>query len=143
MHVYHYKNFSEKFSSIELEIIPIQNKYGDFIKIEEKDKKYFHIYFNDNKEEIKKTYLNEEDKVSKINIIIDYQIQSFKKLFFYCKCIKSINFKKFYRNNITDMSEMFYECSSLKELNLSNFNTNNVTIMSGMFYACISLQKFF
>ena len=54
ININNYKDFSEKFSSIELEIIPIQNKYGDFIKIEEKDKKYFHIYFNDNKEEIKK-----------------------------------------------------------------------------------------
>ena len=73
-----YKDFSEKFSSIELEIIPIQNKYGSFINLEEEEEKYFHIYFNDNKEEIKKTELNKEDKVSKINIIIDYQIKSFK-----------------------------------------------------------------
>ena len=63
-----YKDFSEKFSSIELEIIPIQNECGSFIKIEEKDKKYFHIYFNNNKEEIQKTELNEEDRVSKINM---------------------------------------------------------------------------
>ena len=46
-------------------------------------KKYFHIYFNDNKEEIKKTELNKEDKVSKINIIIDHQIKTFY-LLFYC-----------------------------------------------------------
>ena len=52
-----------------------------------------------------------------------------------------INFKKFYRNNITDMSWMFYGCSSLKELNLTNFNTNNVTNMSSMFYGCSSLKK--
>ena len=89
-----YKDFSEKFSSIELEIIPIQNKYGSFINLEEEEEKYFHIYFNDNKEEIKKTELNEKDKVSKINIIIDYQIKSFKDLFFYCKCIESIKFFK-------------------------------------------------
>ena len=44
-----YKDFSENFSSIELEIIPIQNKYGPFINIKEKDKKYFHIYSNDKK----------------------------------------------------------------------------------------------
>ena len=49
-----YKDFSEKYSSIELEIIPIQNEYGPFINIKEEDKKYFHIYFNDIKEEIKK-----------------------------------------------------------------------------------------
>ena len=93
ININNYKDFSEKFSSIELEIIPIQNKYGTFIRIKGEDKKYFHIYFNDNKEEIKKTELNEEDKVSKINIVIDYQIKSFEQLFSYCKCIESINFK--------------------------------------------------
>ena len=72
ININNYKDFSEKFSSIELEIIPIQNKYGPFIKIKEEDKKYFHIYFNDNKEETKKTELNEEDKITKINIIFDY-----------------------------------------------------------------------
>ena len=54
ININNYKDFFEKFSSIELEIIPIQNKYGPYIKIKEEDKKYFHIYFNDNKEEIKK-----------------------------------------------------------------------------------------
>ena len=32
-----YKNFSKKYSSVELEIIPIQNEYGSFIKIKEED----------------------------------------------------------------------------------------------------------
>ena len=45
-----YKDFSEKFSSIELEITPIQNEYGPFINIKDENKKYFHIYFNNNKE---------------------------------------------------------------------------------------------
>ena len=129
ININNYKEFSELYSSIEIEIIPIQNKYGSFINIDkEEDKKYFHIYFNDNTEEIKKTEIDEEDIVSKINIIIDYQIKSFFKLFSYCKCIESINFKKFYRNNITHMGWMFYECSSLKEINFSNFNTNNIKI---------------
>ena len=94
VNINNYKDFSEIFSSIELEIIPIQNEYGHFIRIKEKDRKYFHIYFNNNKEEIKKTELNKEDKVYKINVIIDYQIESFYRLFSYCECIKSINFKK-------------------------------------------------
>ena len=137
-----YKAYSEKFSSIELEIIPIQNEYGSFIKIKEEDKKYFHIYFNDNKEEeIKRTSLNEDDTVSKINIIIDYQVTSFYCLFLNCKCIESINFKKFYRNNITDMSVMFRGCSSLKKLNINNFNTNNVTDMRLMFSECSLLKE--
>ena len=115
ININNYKDFSEKFSSIELEIIPVQNKYGPFIKIKKENKKYFHIYFNDNKEEIKKTVLNKEDKVSKINIIIDYQIKSFKELFYCRYCIESLNFKKFYRNDITNMSYMFSYCSSIRQ----------------------------
>ena len=102
ININNYKDFSEKFSSIELEIIPIKNEYGPFIKIKEKNKKYFHIYFNNNKEEIKKTELNKEDRVSKINVSFDYRIESFYELFDDCKCIESINFKKFYRNNINN-----------------------------------------
>ena len=77
ININNYKNFSELYSSIELEIIPIQNEYGSFINIKEEDKNYFHIYFNNNKEEIKKTEIDKKDKVSKIIIIIDYQIKSF------------------------------------------------------------------
>ena len=54
ININNYKYFSENFSSIELEIIPIQNKYEPFINIKEKDKKYFHIYFNDKKKKLKK-----------------------------------------------------------------------------------------
>ncbi len=136
ININNYKDFSEKFSSIELEIIPIQNEYGPFIKIKEENKKYFHIYFNNNKEEIKRNYLDENDNVEKLKIIIDYQIKSLEELFAYCKSIEYVNFKKFYRNNVTNMGFMFDGCSSLKELNISNFNTNNVTYMSYMFSYC-------
>ena len=83
-----------------MDIIPIPNKYGPFINIEEKNKKYFNIYFNDNKEEIKRTYITKGDNITKINIIIDYPVKSFYKLFYNCKCIESLYFKKFTRNNI-------------------------------------------
>ena len=130
ININHYKAYSETKTSIELDIIPMKGKYGKFININEEDKKYFHIYFNDNKKkEIENTSLYKDDNVSKISIIIDYQIKSFSKLFYYFGCIESIKFKKFYRNNITDMNNMFNECSSLKELNLNNFNTNKVTNM--------------
>ena len=104
-----YKEYSETFTPIEIEIIPTKGKYGRFIEIiNENDKLYYHIYFNDNNEEIKNKYrIKEEDKVTKIKIIIDYQIKSFNSLFKWCECIESINFKKFYRNNIIDMSFMF------------------------------------
>ena len=164
-----YKTYSEIYSSIKIELIPkIDGYFNQFINIKNEDEKYYHIYFNNNKkDEIKRYYLNEFDKVSKINIIIDYQVKSFSELFMDCNCIESINFKTFYRNNIInmksifcgcsslkelnftnfktdsviDMSSMFEGCSSLKELNLSNFNTNNVTNMRFMFYYCSALKE--
>ena len=141
ININNYKKFSEIFSSIELELILDENRKGNFIRINEEDKSYYNIYFNNNKKEIKRTELNEDDKVSKINIIIEYQVKSFENLFYTCDCIESINFKTFSRNNIINMSGMFYGCSSLKKLNLSNFNTINVRNMSYMFYDCSSLKE--
>ena len=135
-----YKEYSEIYSSIEIEIIPIINKNGRFINITRKNEKYYHIYFNDDKEEIKRYYIN-NDKVSKIKVKIGYQVKSFSGLFYECKCIESMNFKLFNRNNIIDISYMFSGCSSLKELNLNNFNTNNVTNMGSMFDGCIELKE--
>ena len=56
----------------------MKGEFGKIININEEDKKYIHIYFNDNKKkEIENTSLNIDDNVSKISIIIDYQIKSF------------------------------------------------------------------
>ena len=82
ININHYKTYSETKTSIELDIIPMKGECGEFININKEDKKYFHIYFNDNKKkEIENTSLNKDDNVSKISIIIDYQIKSFSKLF--------------------------------------------------------------
>ena len=50
ININHYKAYSEEYSSIELDIIPMKGKYGKFINIKEEDKKYFHIYFNGSNE---------------------------------------------------------------------------------------------
>ena len=136
-----YKEYSEIYSSIEIELKPVNNQYGKFINFNKENEIYYHIYFNNNKEEIKRNYLNEYENVEKLKIIIDHQIKSFEGLFDFCKSMEYIYFKKFYRNNITNMRYMFYGCSSLKELNLSNFNTNNVKDMAGMFNGCSSLKE--
>ena len=136
-----YKEYSQLYSSIEIELKIIDDKYDKFINIPDEETEFFNIYFEGSNEEIKINYLKEKEKVNTIKIIIDYQIKSFKELFYKCKHIRTLFFKKFYRINITDMSEMFFGCSSLKELNISNFNTNNVTNMSGMFYGCLSLKE--
>ena len=158
-------NYLKKYLQIKIEIIPLENIYGNFINISNNNN-YYHIYFNDNVQEVKRNYITEKDKVDKIKIFIDYEIKDLYKLFKDCNCIKILNFLQFNRkvnedmsylfsryssleeinftnfitNNITNMSYMFYECSSLKKINLSNFNTNKVTDMSGMFYGCSSLE---
>ena len=130
----YYKIYPE----IEIEIIPNDNIRGKFINIKKEEKKYFHIFFNDNKDEIKRYSTNKN--ISSIRVLIEPQIKSFEKLFEDCRSIESIIFKKFNRNNIINMNHIFYRCSSLKELNLSNFNTKNVTDMSHMYHECQSLK---
>ena len=86
-----YKKYCETYSPIEIEIIPVKNGYGKFINIEEKEYgKYYHIYFNNNEKEILSDCINKGDNVSKISIIIDYQIKSFSKLFYNCWSVESI-----------------------------------------------------
>ncbi len=131
-----YKNYLRT----EIELFPIKNKHSNFITIKNEETAYFHIFFNDNENEIGRNHISEENNVSKIKIIIDYQIKNFSNLFYYVQSIEKINFIRFYRKDITDMRNMFFYCSSLKELNLSNFNTDNVTDMSYMFYNCSSLK---
>ena len=109
-----YKDYSQLYSPIEIEL-KIADNYitSPFIFLPDEDKKYYHIYFDNSNEEITRNYLNKNEKVKKIKIIIDYQIKSFKELFAYCYCISSIFFRKFYRINVINMGHMFYDCQSL------------------------------
>ena len=138
-----YKEFSQLYSSILIELKPAEKKkkFNKFINIPNEVKKYYHIYFDDSNLEIRGNCFYDWEKINKIKIIIEHQVKSFKGLFGSCECIGSIFFKKFNRINITDMSWMFSGCLSLKKLNLSNFNTNNVSDMSGMFNGCTSLEE--
>ena len=136
------KDYIEEYQKIEIEVIPKYNNgiFINFSELLESDKSHFHIYFNEDKKEMKRNYFNYKDKVKKIKIIVDYEIKSFRGLFDECKCIQKIKFNSFYRNDITNMCRMFYDCSNLEELDLSNFNTDNVTNMNNMFGWCSSLK---
>ena len=138
-----YENYwIEKYKSIEIEIIPAKNKCGKFINIYDKDQyRYYHIYFNNNyNKQIKRNYLKKDENVTKINIIIDYRVKSFTRLFAECFCIEYISFKKDYRNNIGFLKEMFRDCP-LKEANISNLNFRSLIWMEGMFRGCSHLKK--
>ena len=62
-----YKEYSELYSSIEIEIIPVNNKFRNFINIDKEDEIYYHIYFNNNKKEIKRNYLNKNEKINNLS----------------------------------------------------------------------------
>ena len=109
-----YKEYAEIYSPIEIEIKLVNNEYGEFINVEKENEKYYHIYFDDNKEEIKRFYLNENENIEKIKVIINYQIKTFEYLFEDCGCIEYIYFKKFYIINIINMVGLLYECFSFK-----------------------------
>ena len=137
-----YKNYKKIYSKIELEIIPAEKKIGKFINIINKSEEtYFQIYFNNDKKCTKCNELYKINNINKIRINIDYPIKSFKELFKDCRCIESITFKKFYRNNITDMSYMFDGCRSLKELNFDCCKIYTATKIRGIFSGCSSLEK--
>ena len=97
ININHYKAYySEEYSSIELDIIPMKGKCCKFININKEDKKYIHIYFNDNKKkEIVNTSLYKDDNVSKISIIIDYQINHFQNYFIIVNVLNPLNLKNF------------------------------------------------
>ena len=135
------KDYINEHSKIIIEIIPDNFVFGTFINIKNEEESYYHIYINDDDNQIKKYTINRKDKISKIKIVIDYKVKSLSQLFFNCKCIKSINFIKFNKKDINNMSYMFYNCSFLEEINLSNFNTNKVKNMSYMFSRCSSLRQ--
>ena len=100
-----YINYTQIYTSIEIELKLVDNinKNDKFINILANEEEYFHIYFNNSKEELKRNYLEENDnKIKIIKIIIDYQVKSFKELFKDCECISSIFFKNFYRTNIEE-----------------------------------------
>ena len=136
------KNFKNHLK-VELEIIPLIN-YGEndtkFINIENGKESYFHIYFDDSREEIKRNYLKKDEKVAKIKVAIDYDIESFKGLFEKCH-FSSIKFIKFNRKDIKNMDYMFSRCTELRKIDLTNFKTNNVIDMSFMFNHCIRLEE--
>ena len=72
ININNYKKISEL---IEIELKKVNNKYGKYINIKMEDKKYYRIYFDNNKVEIKRYYIDKGEQIKNIKIIIDYQIK--------------------------------------------------------------------
>ena len=65
-----------EYLSIVIELKLDDNKYGTFINISDQEKEYFHIYFDNSNEEIKRNYLEQNEQVKTIKIIINYKVSS-------------------------------------------------------------------
>ena len=125
---------------IELKLVENLNENATFINRIE-DKSLYHIYFDDSKKEIDRDYIIKGDKISKITILIEAVVTSLKNLFHKCKCLKEIDFIKFNRRDILDMSGMFNDCENVTKLNISKLKTDNTTDMSNMFRYCNKLEE--
>ena len=137
------KDYIEYFNQIEIEIIPkltLDDEKEKFININ-KDNFIYHIYFNGNEtEEINKIFIEQDENVTKIKVIINnIKNKSLKGLFKECHCIQEIKFIRFNISDVKDMSEMFSQCLSLKKINFLKFDTNLVNDMNDMFCGCVSL----
>jgi len=133
----------KEYNQIEIDLNPISDYCcnNKFINLNDNEKQYIHIFFNNNKKERNSYVLEEKTKIQKIKIKLDFELKSLKGLFKNCQCLKEINFIKFNRKDIIDMSEMFKGCKNLNKINFLNFKTNNVNNMSYMFSGCSLLKE--
>ena len=133
-------DYKNEFYKIIIEIIPLEYSKGKILYSTKQNRSHYHIYLNDDKVETKRKNITKAEKINKIILEIDYDIKSLKDLFRERLYIKKINFIKFNRDDITDMSFMFYGCEFLEEINFSKIKTNNVTDMNSMFKDCKALK---
>ena len=81
------EDYKEKYFQSKIIIIP-GNPHENirenvFIRIRRNCYNNYHIYFDNNSNEIKRNYIEPDEKIDKITIYIDYKIKSFKALFLY------------------------------------------------------------
>ena len=127
------------FNQIVIEVIPKEKRRKKCPFINRGNKNFYHIFFDEGRQEIKRNYILSKEKVMKIKIIIDMNVKSLTGLFKGCRCLKEIKFIKFNRNDISKMSKMFYKCKSLTNLDITKLKTDNVKSMRYMFADCQSL----
>ena len=63
LNINNYKEYSQLYSSIEIELKLDKKFSGKFINIPDSMKDYYHIYFDNSKEETNKTCLNKNEKI--------------------------------------------------------------------------------
>ena len=135
-------NTYKEMCKIIIDIYPKRGIEGKlFNKLENTDESYYHIYFDENKEEVKNNSISKEGKVNKIKLIIDTQVTSLSGLFKDCSYIKKLDIIRLRRRDIKDISSIFEGCNNLEEIIFSIIDTSNITNMSNMFNKCKALKK--
>ena len=126
------KDYIDKYYQTIIEIKPGQTKKNIrenvFIRILRNFYNDYHIYFDEDKNEVKRNYLEYNEKIKKITIYIDYKVKSLKALFLYCN-VEEIKFLKFKRKDIIDMSLMFYGCHLLTKCKIYEFNVRKLQVI--------------
>ena len=134
----------ELFYNIIIELIPISKEELKHEKnkfITTYDENYCHIFFNHDKKEVKQNYITNKDNISKITIKIERRVKVLASMFYFCSCIKEINFIEFKQGIIINTINMFYECQNLKKIDLTKFKTDKIKDMSFMFFNCHKLEQ--
>ena len=127
---------------IELYLIPKEQlKDGKNIFISTYKKAYTHIFFDNNKDEVDQNYITKNDNINKITIKIEKKAKVLCAMFYYCYCIKEINFLEFWEGTIINAMSMFFGCINLTKINLSNFKADKLAVMDLMFSNCSSLKN--
>ena len=113
----------------------------EFASFDELNSENCEIFLEGQKIKFTKFHIFSEEGIYTIKYVLKNKIKSCKKMFFYCKYIKSIDLSNFNTEDVTDMSLMFINCFNLEEINFGNFKTSKVTNMEGMFESCIGLKS--
>ena len=104
-----YQEYAEKYTKIEIEIVPYQSVYdSDVIYYSNPQyKPFFHTYYNDKENEKGLFFKNRDNEIKKIKVVIHFQVKAIDNLFNSCSGVRIVNFKKFNRKDITSMGKIF------------------------------------
>ena len=120
-----YKDFYRKYSEIEVDIVFYRRMTLESRIINSLvNSNYYHVYLDESNEETKILSNIKKNYYSKMKLIIDAEIESFKELFANFSFASKINIVRCKRKNIFDMSKMFSGCEELREVDLSNIYMN-------------------
>ena len=144
-------DYIEYYNKIIIDIFPVlqvNNCYNNkFINIPVGEESYYHIYFNNDKNETKLNYFSKD--LSNLFVYHHYNLNDFfdddkneEKLndsYYFPKDITKI--KVIIDSKIKSLNKLFYKCEGIEKINFIKFNRKDINNMSYMFYQCYSLKE--